>query len=81
MATMNISLPDDLREAVEREVKARRYTSASEYIRELLRNDLAAQPTMESLLAKIEEGLASEVAGEFDESFFDDFRKALREPS
>ena len=79
MATMNISLPDELREAVEREVKARHYTSASEYIRELLRNDLAAQPTMESLRAKIEEGLRSGPGEIASPDYFQGLRKKIFE--
>lgn len=37
MATMNISLSDDLKEFVEHEVSEGTYTSASEYVRQLIR--------------------------------------------
>lgn len=37
MATMNISLSDDLKEFVDHEVHEGAYTSASEYMRQLIR--------------------------------------------
>jgi antitoxin ParD1/3/4 len=40
MPTMNISLPEQLKEYVEAQVSSGKYTSASEYMRELVRIDL-----------------------------------------
>lgn len=58
MATMNISLPDALREYVETEVREGGYSTASEYFRQLLREDQKrrAQERLEALLL---EGLES----------------------
>lgn len=39
MQTMNISLPDSLKHYVEQQIRAGAYSSASEYIRELVRAD------------------------------------------
>lgn len=39
MQTMNISLPDPLKLYVEEQVNAGGYSSASEYVRELVRSD------------------------------------------
>jgi len=39
MATMNISLTDDLRDFVEQQVSEHSYTSTSEYVRALLRRE------------------------------------------
>ena len=39
MQTMNISLPDPMKEFVEERVSAGAYSSASEYVRELVRAD------------------------------------------
>jgi len=39
MQTMNISLPDPLKEYVEEQVSAGGYSSVSEYVRELVRAD------------------------------------------
>lgn len=43
MATLNISLPDQLREWVSSQIESGRYSSASDYLRDLIRNDLRAQ--------------------------------------
>ena len=37
MATMNISLPDELKQFVDEQVNAHGYVSSSEYVRELIR--------------------------------------------
>jgi antitoxin ParD1/3/4 len=39
MATMNISLPDEMKALVERRVKSGLYANASDYIRDLIRDD------------------------------------------
>jgi antitoxin ParD1/3/4 len=59
MQTMNISLPDPLKRYVEEQVSAGGYSSASEYVRELLRADQQrkAEARLEELLL---EGLQSE---------------------
>lgn len=61
--TMNIALPDSLKEYVLRQVADGGYTSASEYVRELIRADQKqkAQERLESLLL---EGLQSGEARE-----------------
>lgn len=41
MATMNISLPDELKASVELRVRTGLYANASEYVRELIRVDQA----------------------------------------
>ena len=39
MSTMNISLPDSLKSFVDEQVTQRGYSTRSEYVRELVRND------------------------------------------
>jgi antitoxin ParD1/3/4 len=39
MATMNISVPDLMRDYVQRRVDSGRYASASDYVRDLIRKD------------------------------------------
>jgi antitoxin ParD1/3/4 len=58
MQTMNISLPDPLKEFVDQQIASGRYSSASEYMRELIRGDekRRAEERLESLLL---EGLES----------------------
>ncbi len=52
MQTMNISLPDPMKEYVEERVSAGAYSSASEYVRELVRADQKrhAKEQMEQIL-------------------------------
>ena len=58
MQTMNISLPDPLKQFVDGQVARGRYSSASEYVRELIRAD-EKRKTEESLEAALLEGLNS----------------------
>ena len=39
MQTMNISLPDPLKDFVDAQISSGRYSSVSEYVRELIRQD------------------------------------------
>ena len=39
MSTMNVSLPEALKDFVEDQVSARGYSTSSEYVRELIRKD------------------------------------------
>ena len=39
MATMNISLPDQMKEWVEAQAESGRYSNASGYVRDLIRRD------------------------------------------
>lgn len=52
MPTINISLPDQLKEFIDGQVGSGRYSSVSEYIRELIRDDEKrnAQDRLEALL-------------------------------
>ncbi len=61
MATLNISLPDDLREVIEARVSAGIYRDVDSYIRDLVRADLAFDDREASaeLIAALEEGEAS----------------------
>lgn len=59
LQTMNISLPEPLKDFVDRQIAAGRYSSASEYVRELIRND-EKRNAEEQLTALLREGLQSE---------------------
>jgi len=54
MQTMNISLPDQLKEFVDGQVGSGRYSSVSEYVRDLIRDDekRKAQEKLEGLLTE-----------------------------
>ena len=57
MESMNISLPDPLKQFVDGQISTGRYSSASEYIRELIRND-EKRKTEEKLEVMLLEGLS-----------------------
>ena len=52
MQTMHISLPDQLKELVDAQVNTGRYSTVSEYVRDLIRDDekRRAQAELEALL-------------------------------
>jgi len=58
MQTMNISLPDPMKEFVDEQVTAGHYSSVSEYMRELIRLD-EKHKAQERLEVLLREGLGS----------------------
>ena len=60
MAQMNVSLPDKLKDWAAKRVAEGRYSSTSDYVRDLMRRDLEAEEARERLQAAIDEGLRSE---------------------
>ena len=77
MSTMNVSLPEGLKEFVEDQVSVRGYSTSSEYVRELIRKDQDRQRLRGLLL----EGAASPQAGTADADYFDRLRGRVREAS
>ena len=63
MAQMNVSIPDQLKGWAERRVADGRYSSTSDYVRDLIRRDEAAElrreADVERLRALWDEGIAS----------------------
>ena len=70
MATMNVSLPDDLKSFVDKQV-AGRYSTSSEYVRELIRREQDKQKLRDLLM----EGASSPPAGPADEAWFESLRQ------
>jgi antitoxin ParD1/3/4 len=66
MATMNVSLPDQMKEWIEQQVATGRYANASDYIRDLVRqsqDELADRERgIAEVQALIDDGLASGVS-------------------
>lgn len=59
MAQMNVSLPEALKTWAETRVAEGRYSSTSDYVRDLVRRDQEAEEKLQRLRVMIEEGLAS----------------------
>src|ERR1035438_10358358 len=74
MQTMNISLPEQLKEYVDLEVGSGRFSSVSEYVRDLIRDDekRKAQVKLEALLM---EGIQSSGPTEMTRHDWDDIRR------
>ncbi len=77
MQTMNISLPDPMKQYVEEQVIAGLYSSVSEYVRELVRADQkrnAKEKLEQLLLSALNSGDPIEITPEM----VDEVRKRLR---
>ncbi len=62
MATMNVSLPDQMKEWVEEQVKSGRYGNSSDYVRDLVRKDQERAEAREKLQQLVDEARASGVS-------------------
>lgn len=65
MATMNVSLPDPMKEWVEAQAATGRYANASDYVRDLIRRDQERAAKIASMQSLMDEGLASGEARPF----------------
>ncbi len=73
MSTMNISLPEGLKEFVDEQVGARGFGTSSEYVRELIRKDQDRQHLRGLLIA----GAQSAPTSSVDASYFESLRKRI----
>ncbi len=74
MQTMNISLPEQLKEFVDDQVGSGRFSSVSEYVRDLIRDD-EKRKAQEKLEALLTEGIQSSDATEMRRQDWDDIRR------
>lgn len=77
MQTMNISLPDPMKQYVEEQVNAGGYSSASEYVRELVRADQKTK-TKDALEERLMEALQSGDAIEVTPKIWEELRETVR---
>lgn len=63
MATMNVSLPDPMKEWVETQVKSGQYSNASDYVRDLIRRDQEYRDKRELLVRALVAGEDSGSSG------------------
>lgn len=70
MGTMNISLPDPMKNWVEDQAKTGRYANSSDYVRDLIRRDRARLEAIAEVQAAVDAGLASGPAKPLDREAF-----------
>ncbi|WP_425102493.1 type II toxin-antitoxin system ParD family antitoxin [Tropicibacter sp. S64] len=66
MATMNVSLPDPMKDWVETRLKDASFSNTSDYVRHLIRCDQERQQAITELQTEVDKGLASGIAEGFD---------------
>ena len=72
MAQLNISVPEALKAWTDARVAEGRYSSASDYVRDLIRRDQDTAAELRWLQAEIDKGLASPVDPRPNEQIFAD---------
>jgi antitoxin ParD1/3/4 len=70
MATMNISLPDQMKTWVETQAKTGRYGNASDYVRDLIRRDQEYQNKRDTLIRALTAGENSGVSERMPEDIW-----------
>ena len=75
MATMNVSLPDAMKEWVEGQAGTGRYSNASDYVRDLIRRDQERREKIAAMQTMVDESLASGIS---PNSIDDMMKKARR---
>ncbi len=80
MATMNVSLPDPMKDWVETQTRAGRYANASDYVRDLIRRDQVRSDKVAAMQRYVDEGLKSGIGTRSMEALFEE-AKARAEAS
>ncbi|MFW8636980.1 type II toxin-antitoxin system ParD family antitoxin [Cribrihabitans pelagius] len=75
MATMNVSLPDQMKNWVEDQARTGTYANSSDYVRDLIRRDQTRAAAIAEVQSAIDAGLAS---GPAEALTAEDFKAAMR---
>ena len=62
MATMNVSLPDKMKDWVEQQAQSGRFSNASDYVRDLIREDKERAKAIAKLQKVVDDALASGIS-------------------
>lgn len=79
MAQMNVSIPDKLKGWAEARVAEGRYSSTSDYIRDLVRRDQEREEKLKRLRAALDEGLTSGASDRDPFEYMEELRSGLRD--
>lgn len=78
MATMNISLPDAMKDWVEQQAATGRYSNSSDVVRDLIRREQVRAEKIANMQRLVDEGRASGVSERSFEQVVADARAAYR---
>jgi antitoxin ParD1/3/4 len=75
MATMNVSLPDLMKDWVEAQAETGRYSNASDYVRDLIRRDQERQEKIAHMQGLVAQALESGVSDKSMDEILNEARK------
>ncbi len=78
MATMNVSLPDPMKDWIAAQIAGGRYASSSDYIRDLIRRDQEYREKQQALQEAIAKGLESGISERTVSQIIDEARRELK---
>ncbi|MDZ5450755.1 MULTISPECIES: type II toxin-antitoxin system ParD family antitoxin [Labrys] len=70
MATMNVSLPDPMKDWVEAQTRTGRYANASDYVRDLIRKDQERNDKIAAMQQFVDDGLKSDIGSRSKDELF-----------
>lgn len=70
MATMNVSLPDPMKDWVEAQAKTGRYSNVSDYVRDLIRRDQTRSDKVAAMQRFVDDGIRSGVGTRSKDELF-----------
>ena len=70
MATMNVSLPDPMKDWVEAQAKTGRYSNVSDYVRDLIRRDQTRSDKVAAMQRFVDDGIRSGVGSRSKDELF-----------
>lgn len=74
MATMNVSLPDRMKDWVEAQTQSGQYSNSSDYVRDLIRRDQERQAKIAHIQKLVDDGLASGIGTRSKDEIFNEAR-------
>ena len=75
MATMNISLPDQMKAWVEEQTKDGRYANSSDVVRDLIRREQIRAEKIANMQRLVDEGRASGISDRTPRQIFEDVKR------
>ena len=77
MTTMNVSLPEPMKQWVEKQARSGRYSNASDYVRDLIRRDQDRAAKIAHMQELVMEGMDSGVGSRTMDELLEDARKQI----